>query len=146
MSFDLALVKGDLAIGADKDLRKVRDNTKLVQDVLKLLHMPLGSDPFFPAKGSTLTEANIGEFVNKQFIEARTEAAILENLQLIQTLQTSQALVQTVTDGERIETVEEVVVEQDSQDPRQFNIRITVKTGALTTLVLPQFSISTRIE
>ena len=146
MSFDLALAKGDLAVGADGDIRKVRQGSKLTQDVLKVLHTPLGSDPFFPTKGSTLTEAEIGKLVNRQFVEDRAEASILASLQAIQAIQEVQKRVQEVTPEETLVDIQEVNVEQDELDPRQYNISITVLTGAFSTIELPDFQISTQIS
>lgn len=142
MSFDLELAKGDLKIGADKDLSKVRNGSKLGQDILKVLFTPLGSDPFFISKGNALTQENIGEVVNKQFMESRAETSISTTLQSLQTLQASQAKVQEVTLEETLRAVEEVSVERDPVEPRQYNISLTILTGAYTTLDLPNFSLT----
>jgi superfamily II helicase len=146
MSFDLELAKGDLKIGADKDLSKVRNGSKLGQDVLKILFTPLGSDPFFTIKGNALTQQNIGEVVNKQFLEARAAASIKETLLSLQTIQSNQAKLQEVTLEETLKSIEEVSVEQDPLDARQYNISLTILTGAYTTIDLPNFSLSVGID
>jgi len=144
VSYDLALERGDLALAADKDVKKVRNTSKLLQDSLKIIHTPLGSDPLFPSKGSSLTVQNIGENVNQQFVESRAEASILESLQLIKSLQERQSQYQIVTPSERIEEIQDVIVNREPTDPRQYNIQITVLSGALTVVNFPNFTISTR--
>jgi len=143
MSFDLALSKGDLSIGSDGDLRQFRNSSKLVQDILKILHTPVGGNPFFPQIGNTMTAENIGEVVNRQFMETRATAAITQALQMFQAIQKRQELTQVVTPEEKIEGIAEVSVKQDPTDPRQYNIKISVITGAQSVIELPSFSLST---
>lgn len=143
MSFDLALSKGDLSIGPDGDLRQFRNSSKLVQDVLKILHTPLGSNPFFPQIGNAITTQNTGEVVNRQFMETRATAAVVQALQMLQAMQKRQELTQIVTPEEKVVGIAEVKVEQDPTDPRQYNIKISVITGAQSVVELPSFSLST---
>ena len=143
MSFDLALSKGDLAVGSDGDLKQVRDTTKAAQDVLKILHTPVGSDPFFTNLGTTLTSANIGELINVEFAQQRAAASINQSIQILQALQRSQKLIQTITAGEQVVGIASLNVTRNSQDPRQYDIELSVITGAQTVLQLPAFSIST---
>lgn len=145
MSFDLALSKGSLKIGPDGDLAKVRDNTKLVQDVLKVFHTPLGSDPFFLQKGSNITSQNIGHLVNKQFLTDRTTASAIKTLQYIQAVQKEQAKTQTLTLGETIADLGEVSVSISEEDPRQFNIRLSVFAATLDEVILPPISLKTTL-
>jgi len=143
MSFDLALSKGTLSIGSDGDLAKVRDNTKLVQDVLKVFFTPTGSDPFFPQKGSNITTQNIGQLVNPQFVLDRSTASAASTLKFIQNLQQRQSSTQTLSPGEMITSLGDVEVNINQEDPRQFDIRISVITGALVEVILPAFTLST---
>jgi phage baseplate assembly protein W len=146
MSFDLSLNKGDLRIGFDGDLSKVENTSKLVQDVLKVLHTPIGSNPFYPSLGSPVTTLNIGTVLNQQFLESRVENSITSVIQTIQSIQRKQELTQEVTSAEKILDIVEIVAEQDSQDPRQFNISIKVLTGATDVVLLPSFSLSTTLS
>jgi len=145
MSFDLSLNRGDLTIGADGDLGKVRNTSKLIQDVLKGIHTPVGSNPYLPSYGNPLTFKNIGEVLQSDFMESRVEADITKIIETLQSVQRRQELVQLVTLEEKIKGLEQVIATQDSTDPRQFNISIKVLTGALDTVVLPTFSFSTNI-
>jgi phage baseplate assembly protein W len=142
MSFDLSLNKGDLKVGTTGELSTVQDTDKLVQDVLKVLHTPIGSNPFFPSLGSNITSFNIGMTLNKDFLESRAEASLLETIQTIQAIQRRQEAIQIVTAAEKIVRINEVVAQVDSEDPRQFNIQISVASGEVTDLTLPAFSIS----
>lgn len=143
MSFDLSLAKGDLAIGYDGDIKKVRDTTKAAQDILKILHTPLGSDPFSLNLGTTLTTANIGELISVEFAQQRAAASINQSIQILQALQRSQQVYQTVTAGEKILGIARLNVTRNSEDPRQYDIDLAVITGAQTVLEIPSFSIIT---
>lgn len=145
MSFDLSLDRGDLRINANGDLAIVENTSKLVQDSLKILHTPIGSNPFFPSLGSPITTLNVGQNLNQQFAESRIEASITKTLETLQSIQRRQELIQTITPEERIISIAEVSAERDSQDPRQFNISVTVLSGATDTVLLPSFSLSTTI-
>ena len=146
MSFDLALNKGDISIGSDGDLKKVRDTPKAIQDVLKILHSPVGSNPFFPQIGNSLTIQNIGENINREFAETKATASIQKSLQLLQAIQARQETLQVVTAGEKIIGIIDISAEQDPTEPRQFNIKVTVITGDQTIVDLPSFSLKTTID
>lgn len=146
MSFDLALNKGDLSVGSDGDLSKTRNTSKIVQDILKVLHTPVGSNPYFPSLGNTLTSANIGQNINKQFAETKVASVITQSIQTLQAMQRNQtASGQTVTPEETIVAIQQVTAEQDPTEPRQYNITVIVQTQAIDALQLPSFSLSTTI-
>jgi phage baseplate assembly protein W len=145
MSFDLALSKGDLSIGSDGDLAKVQNTSKLVQDVLKILHTPLGANPYFPNLGSPITTLDIGMNMNQQFLESRVENSLRSVIQTMQNIQRKQALIQVVSPSEVIQQIVEIRAAQDQDEPRQFNIFIQVLSGDTTTVRLPSFSLSTSI-
>ena len=81
-----------------------------------------------------------------KFAETKATASIISSIQLMQSIQRNQQIFQVVTPGEQIIGISQVDVEQDPQDPRQYNIRITVITGAQTVLQLESFSISTTLD
>lgn len=132
-------------VGADGDLAKVRNSSKAVQDILKVLHTPLGSNPLFPQIGSNITISNIGDNINQQFAETRVAASVTQSIQLLQSIQRNQELIQEVTPEEKIVDIAQVTATRDSQDPRQFDIKIVVVTEAQSTVELPSFSLSTTI-
>lgn len=145
MSFDLAMQNGDLVMGTT-DLKQVRSNTKLAQTILKIVHTPIGSNPYFLNIGSLITENNIGDLLDAGFIEARAEAGLIETLQLVRVEQNKQqARGQTLTAGEILVDLEDVEVQVNPNDPRQYNIKIVAITGELDSKITLQFNFSTRV-
>lgn len=146
MSFDLALSKGDLTLGNDGDLRKIRNNSKIIQDVLKELHIYRGSDPFNPQRGVELTADKIGENLNRQFIESKMTADVLDVLNTLVSTQEKQARYQRLTEAEQIKEIGEVSVEQDKNEPRQYNVRITVIAKDYSEIEIPEFTFVTNLD
>lgn len=130
MSFDLKLFGGDLRI-SNGDFEIVEDADKLVQDVLKLVSTQLGSNPFFPAYGSPLSQAMIGTVFEVEFAEdvaTQQLRASLERLQDLQRDQIRQA--QVVTPDEQIAAIENIRVTRARNDPRYYNVNLTVISKA----------------
>ena len=130
MSFDLKLFNGDLVL-RDGDFDIVEDSDKLVQDVLKLVSTQLGSNPFFPAYGSPISQALIGTAFEQEFIEnvaTQQLRASIERLQQQQLEQIRQN--QVVTPEEQIAAIEDVRVSQARNDPRYYLINLTVISKA----------------
>jgi phage baseplate assembly protein W len=145
VSFDLAIQNGDLSLGSN-DLRQVRNNTKLAQDVLKVLHTPVGSNPYFPEIGSYITYSNVGELLSTEFLEQKIEAQIIESLKQIQKEQAKQiARGQQVVPEEKLVNIKSLTATRDTTDPRQFNIDLSIQTGALDKQLDLSFSFSTTI-
>ena len=145
MSEDLALRRGDLAIGADGDLQLVRNTTKLTQDVLKVIHTPLGSNPFSPRIGSPLTAVNVGELLDSNFAEQRVETGVEQAIQLIRNIQQQQEIQQEVTAAEKIRDILEIIATRNELEPRQFDISISVQSDDLTSVTIPDFAFDTTI-
>lgn len=148
MSTDLGLNKGDIYIGSDGDLAKVRNTAKLVQDTLKVIHTPIGSNPFFPTLGTNVTIANIGENISQNFAETKVRAGITKAIDILQLIQRKQELVQTVTLEEKIAGIIDLQVGVNSTEPRQYDIKLVVASASLdgNAIVLPTFSLSTTID
>jgi nitrogen regulatory protein PII-like uncharacterized protein len=148
MSFDLSLSKGTIVIGSDGDLAKVRGTTKVVQDVLKVVHTPVGGNPFYPQIGTTITEDNIGQNISQEFAETKVAASISTSIKIIQDIQRRQELVQTVTPEEKVVGIAELVVGQNENDPRQYDIKLSVTTESINTSVvsMPGFALSTTTD
>lgn len=133
MSFDLKIKNGDLHISSTGDLQKVQDTEKLIQDILKIVTTPLGSNPFFPWYGSSVSSSLIGNPFSFQFVGNLASSQIresLETLQKWQNVQTSSG--QSVTPYELLAAIQEVKVERNQIDPRYFRIVIKALTKALT--------------
>lgn len=130
MSFDLKLFGGDLVI-KNGDVDVVEDSDKLVQDVLKLVSTRLGSNPFFPAYGSPISQSLIGSVHDQEFTEDIATQQLRSSLERLQDLQSDQLRSnQVVTPEEQIAAIEDVRVSQAKNDPRFYIVNLTVISKA----------------
>ena len=130
MSFDLELSNGDLVI-EDGDVATVQDSDKLIQDVLKCVSTPIGSNPFFPQYGSPISKAMIGLGYDQDFNQTVLTQQLITSLTNLQTLQMSQAKInQIVTPKEQISTIKDVDVSRAIDDPRYLFVNLTVLSKA----------------
>jgi hypothetical protein len=125
MSFDLKLFGGDLVI-QNGDLAIVEDTDKLTQDILKLVSTQLGSNPFFPAYGSPISQALIGttDIDFAQDVATQQLRASIERLKDLQQDQIKNN--QIVTAEEQISAIQNVFVTQARDDPRYYFVNLTV--------------------
>lgn len=141
MSFDLKILDGDLQIAADGDLRKVQDSEKLVQDSLKVVLTPVGTNRFFPGYGSQFSKTVVGNVLPLDFMSTLAGDQIKSSLELIQKLQRLQeSSGQKVTAAELLAGVKQVKVERNQIDPRYYHVAIELLTKALT-IVNTEFDI-----
>lgn len=132
MSFDLRINEGDIAIGQDGDLNKIEDTEKLIQDILKMLMTPLGSNVFFPWYGSPLTDVTVGQVLDRKFVVSVVESIIRGNLETLQKLQKQQAASgQRVSAGELLAVVQGIRVNRNIVDPTYWTIIIRVLSKGL---------------
>jgi hypothetical protein len=125
MSFDLKLFGGDLAI-KNGDLDIVEDSDKLIQDILKLVSTQLGSNPFFPAYGSPISQALIGTS-DVDFSEDIATQQLRASIDRLKDLQQDQVKNnQAVTAEELISAIQDVSVSQAADDPRYYFVNLTV--------------------
>lgn len=134
MSFDLLISQGDLKIGPDGDLQKVRDSDKLIQDILKIALTPVGANPFFPWYGSNVARSLVGSPFNQSIAGPIASDQLRASLARIQVLQRGQFTNgQRMTPAEMLAAIREVRVERNQTDPRIFRVFIQVLSRALTT-------------
>ena len=132
MSFDLQIKDGDLQIGANSDLVQVIDGEKLTQDLLKMALTPVGSNPFFPWFGSSISKNLIGTPFNLGIVGPLATDQLrssLETLQKLQRLQMNSG--QRVSPFELLAAVQQVKIERNVTDPRFFRVVIRVLSKAL---------------
>ena len=130
MSFDLTLSNGDLVI-KNGDFDVVEDSDKLIQDVLKFLSTPLGSNPFFPQYGSPISKVMIGLGYDQDFNETVLTQQLITSLTNLQTLQMSQQKSnQIVTPKEQIATIKDVQIFKADDDPRGIYVNLSVISKA----------------
>lgn len=134
MSFDLKIENNDLAINPDGSVQTVRDNAKLSQDIIKAILTPLGSNKFFTWYGSTIGSKTIGQILDPSITQIEIERSIQDTLSNIIVLQNAQSRVQYVSAGEQIVSIKDISVLRDPNDPRQYQICVSVLTRKLTVL------------
>lgn len=123
MSFDLKIDKGNIAIGQDGDLDRIENTEKLIQDVLKILMTPLGSNVFFPWYGSPLTDVSVGQVLDRKFVVSMIESVIRGNLETLQKLQKQQAASgQRVSAGELLAAIQSIRINRNIVDPTYWTI------------------------
>lgn len=132
MSFDLKIENNDLALNPDGTLQTVRDNAKLAQDIVKGILTPLGSNKFFRWYGSTVSVRTIGQVLDATVTQTEIERSIQDFLSNLISLQKAQARVQYVSAGEQIAAIRSVSALRDPNDPRQWQILVSVLTRKLT--------------
>lgn len=132
MSFDLALNMGDLKINNDGTIDTVAGNSKLRQDILKILLTEVGSNKFHPKYGSHIGALQIGSSSDNRLISLDLESSARTALENLMSLQRSQSRRQSLSSGEIILDILDVKVTRDTVDPRLYNIFISVLTQELT--------------
>lgn len=132
MSFDFKIKNGDLSIGADGDLARVENTDKLIQDILKIVITPMGSNQFYPWYGSRLSKSLIGNVFDHEFMSTVASNQLQNALENLQRLQQEQARLQRVTPFEQLAALRGVRIERNQVDPRFFLVVINAVTRALT--------------
>lgn len=140
MSFDLKIENNDLNLNPDGSLQTVHDNNKLAQDIIKAILTPLGSNKFFRWYGSMITARVIGNILSASQTVAEIERAIYNTLSNLIALQKVQARTQYVSAGEAIAAIKNVTAARDPEEPREWEITVSVLTRKLT-LVEETFSL-----
>lgn len=134
MSFDLRILNNNLSINPDGSVQTVRDNSKLAQDVVKAVLTPLGSNRFNRWYGCTIGARTIGVTTDTNMTQVEAQRSIQDTLSNIVALQKVQARTQYVSPGETIASIREILVLKNNEDPRQFDVIISVLTKQLTVL------------
>jgi hypothetical protein len=129
MSFDLRLQNGDIALGADQDFDTVTDGAKLVQDVIKMVTTPQGSNKFQQAIGSLINKRLIGQTLTAQNTITVLQGSIQEALIILQKLQKQQAQKQALSPAEMLVQINSIDVSRDSIEPRQLNVILKIMAG-----------------
>jgi hypothetical protein len=132
MSFDLKLENNDLSIGTDGSVKIVMDNDKLLQDVLKIILTPQGSNRFYKWYGSAMSERIIGTVLGPFLTEVEITRSIEESLNNLMFLQQGQSKYQYVSAPETIAAINDIYSERAEEDPRLYNIFVSVFTKKLT--------------
>lgn len=132
MSFDLALVNGDISIKNDGAVRIITDTPKLRQDILKIILTRLGSNRFHPWYGCSISENILGQNFPDNLIDAEVRASVQQSLERLRQLQLAQSTTQQVSLGELITSIGPISVNRNPIDLRQLNVRVAITTKRLT--------------
>jgi hypothetical protein len=134
MSFDLKIERGDIKLEPDGSLSLVVNNSKLRQDIIKILLTKLGENKFHPTYGSQVGSIDIGHVPDQDLLESDLKLSVEEAVRKLIFLQGGQSKRQYMSPGERIIGILNISAERDTIDPRLYSIFITVQTGELTAL------------
>jgi len=129
MSFDLAILNGDLVIAANADLGTVQGNPKLIQDILKIALTQAGANALQPWYGSLISQSLIGSYLSSDITISVAQSQLqnaIQNLQNLQNLQVQSG--QTVTPDEQIAFINDISITRNPTDPRLYQVVISVLT------------------
>jgi phage baseplate assembly protein W len=132
MSFDFAIFNNDIKIQSNGAIKTVSDNTKLRQDILKVLVTTLGSNKFHPWYGCTVGQDIIGRNLPDNRMLLDIQSSVVQSLDRLQKLQTQQMTFQKMSLAEMISSIGDVVAYRAQEDLRQVYIRVVVYTRQLT--------------
>ena len=131
MSFDLKIKNGDIVLDDSGSLSLVSGNQKIRQDIVKILLTNFGDNKFHPKYGSNVAALKIGEVADQKIIEMDIKRSAEEAIRNLISLQRSQARSQYLSVSETIVDISNISTERDTDDPRLYNIYISVLTQKL---------------
>lgn len=134
MSFDLKIVGGDIAINSSGDVETVFNNDKIRQDIVKILLTKIGDNKFHPFYGSEIGALQLGHIADADLLELDLQSSAEEAIRKLISLQRKQSRRQFLSPAEVIVDIVDISVGRDVNDPRAWNIFISVLTQKLTTL------------
>ena len=79
MSFDLKIKNGDIVIDPNGSLSTVFGNSKIRQDIIKILLTRNGENRFHPRYGSDLGALKIGEVSDEKMMELDLQRSVEES-------------------------------------------------------------------
>tara|TARA_Y100000114_G_C11763468_1_gene331374 strand:- start:1100 stop:1531 length:432 start_codon:yes stop_codon:yes gene_type:complete len=132
MSFGLKLKNGDLKLSKDGTLEIVTKNSKLRQDIVKMLLTRKGSVKYHREYGSELGIISTDNHIDNKLIESKIEQTVHEGISKLINLQKIQIQRQILSPAEIILSIKSVRVERDIGDPRLYSVFISVITQQLS--------------
>ena len=134
MSFDLKIENGDISIGQDGTVKIVSDNSKLRQDIIKILLTPLHENKFHQEYGNEIGSLKIGQIIDRELLELDIRASVEISIRKLMSLQREQSKRQYVSPGEVIADILDISASRDINDPRLYIISVSILTQKLTTI------------
>lgn len=126
MSFDLKIRNGDLVLDRG-DFKTIVDSEKLIQDILKICLTTAGSNPMNPWYGSYVSRSLVGSGLSTDIIFQLGQTQLQNALEILKSLQDSQVKqFQRVSPDEQINSILDISINRNTQDPRLFDVIIKV--------------------
>lgn len=131
MSFDLKIKNGDLVLDSSGSISTVFGNNKIRQDIVKILLTKTGENKFHPSYGSNVGFLKVGEVSDSKITELDLKRSAEDAVRYLIFLQKNQSRSQVLSPSEIILEISNIGTERDSEDPRLYNIYISVLTQKL---------------
>ena len=129
MSFDLKLSGGDLEITSTGGLKRIFNEDKLLQDIIKIVLTPQGSSQLYPWYGSPLSDRVIGKVLDPKLLDFEMTNALLFSLNTLKDLQRAQEIDgQYLSPTEVLSQIRNIQVIPNIYDGRAYSIVISVAT------------------
>jgi len=78
MSFDLKILKGDIVLDKAGDLKIVQRNSKIKQDILKILLTDIGENKFHSFYGSKAGKLDVGSILDQEFHRSKLDDSVAQ--------------------------------------------------------------------
>jgi len=131
MSFDLKIKNGDLSLSGSGSLDIVSGNSKIRQDIVKILLTNIGDNRFHSRYGSDIGAFRIGNVSDQKMLELDIKRSVEDAIKYLIFLQKNQSRYQILPLSEIILDIVDIRADRDSADPRLYNIYISVLTQKL---------------
>ena len=131
MSYDLKIVNGDLSLNSNGQINIVVGNSKLIQEVTKIVLTEVGENKYHPFYGSSAGKIDIGGAYDESMHKNEIERSVRESLNNLIILKNNQRLLQELNPSETIVSLDNVAVFRDGLDPRMWSVEISLTTMAL---------------
>jgi|TARA_R110001583_G_scaffold16234_14_gene66317 hypothetical protein len=132
MSFDLSIKNGDIHFDSSGMVKTVVKNSKLRQDIIKIILTDIGENRFHKGYGSALGRIGVGTASGRDIVELDIRSSAEAAIKKLMALQKAQAARQYLSPGEIIVSIVKIEAGRDTVDPRMYNVFISVLTGQLT--------------
>ena len=132
MSFDIALINGDMKIQSDGSIKTYSDTSKLRQDIIKILLTGLSTNKVYPWYGCNMANDFIAKNIPDNVVFSEINDSVIESINNLVKLQQHQSGFQELSLAEGIYKILNVSASRDISDPRQVNISVSILTKRLT--------------
>jgi len=130
----------DISYDVRGDLLTIRNEKLLMQNVEKFTVTRINSNPFHPFVGTSLMGLIGTRVTNPSFLVSQITAEESKTLQKLQDLQSQYQLTgREVTEGEMLQSIDNIQVTQDQDDPTILRMDVTVTAQSGKTVEFTQY-------